>query len=78
VGWTQDNLHIYSCIERFSLYYDIELFKDIGLTGGEIFPTTTIVTKKRIFIPVTDELRKFFELSKGESEKKFYARFDTI
>lgn len=61
----------------FSLYYDIEMFEDAGdLAGGGIFPTTTIVTKKRIFIPVPDSLKRFFELVEGK--RSFYVRFDTI
>jgi len=63
--------------ERFSLYYDVEILEDTGrLTGGGIFPTTTIITKHRIFIPVPDPLRKFFEIAEGK--RKFYVRFDTI
>jgi len=53
----------------FSLYYDIELFEDIGLTGGKVLPTTTIITKNRIFIPVPNNLKKFFELT-GDKKSK--------
>lgn len=62
----------------FSLYYDIELFEDIGLTGGKVLPTTTIITRNRIFIPVPSNLKKFFELTGGRKKKKFFVRFDTI
>jgi len=61
----------------FSLYYDIELFEDVGgLAGGEVYPTTTIVTKNRIFIPIPDNLKQYFEIVEGKNERKFYVRFD--
>lgn len=64
---------------RFSVYYDIELFEDVGgLAGGGIFPTTTIVTKNRIFIPIPDNLKEYFEIAKGKNERKFYVRFDVL
>ena len=47
----------------FSIYYDIELFEDVGgNAGGNVFPTTTIITKNRIFIPIPTELKKYFEI----------------
>lgn len=62
----------------FSLYYDIELFEDIGgNAGGGVFPTTTIVTKNRIFIPIPSDLKQFFDL-KDKEKREFYVRFDTI
>jgi len=62
----------------FSLYYDIELFEDIGgNAGGGVFPTTTIITKNRIFIPIPSDLKKFFDL-KDQEKREFYVRFDTI
>lgn len=61
----------------FSLYYDVEIFEDTGkIAGGGVFSTTTILTKRRIFIPIPDNLRQFFELVEGK--RKFYVRFDTI
>lgn len=60
-----------------SLYYDIEMFEDVqDLAGGGIFSTTTIITKNRVFIPVPDSLKRFFELIEGK--RSFYIRFDTI
>lgn len=62
---------------HFSLYYDVEIFEDTGkIAGGGVFPTTTIITRRRIFIPIPDNLKKFFELVEGK--RKFYVRFDTI
>jgi molecular chaperone HtpG len=62
---------------KISLYYDIEMFEDTGdLAGGSIFPTTTIFTKRRIFIPVPENLKRFFELKEGK--RSFYVRFDIL
>ena len=62
----------------FSLYYDIELFEDIGGNAvGGVFPTTTIITKNRIFILIPLGLKQFFDL-KGRGKREFHVRFDTI
>ncbi len=63
---------------QLSLYYDIKL-KDpleIQVTGGSMIPTTTIVTKNRIFIPVPKHLEPAFQITEGA--KEFFVRFDTI
>lgn len=61
-----------------SLYYDIELKEPLGIqtTGGSMFPTTTIVTKNRIYIPIPKGLEPAFQITGGA--KEFYVRFDTI
>ena len=61
-----------------SLYYDIELKEPLetNTTGGAMFPTTTIVTKDRIYVPVPTELESAFKITAGA--KEFYVRFDTI
>lgn len=61
-----------------SLYYDIELKTplEIDQTGGSMFPSTTIVTKNKIYIPVPDILEPTFQVTEGT--KEFYVRFDTI
>ncbi|MEQ8691106.1 MAG: hypothetical protein RIC89_09770, partial [Pseudomonadales bacterium] len=61
-----------------SLYYDIELRTPLQgeQTGGAMFPTTTLVTKNRIFVPVPKALEAAFEITEGDRE--FYVRFDTI
>ncbi len=63
---------------ELSLYYDIELKSPLETdqTGGSMFPTTTIVTKNRIFIPVPKALEPAFQITDGD--KEFYVRFDTI
>ncbi len=63
---------------ELSLYYDIELKAplDTDQTGGSMFPTTTIVTKKRVYIPVPKPVEPAFMITDGD--KEFYVRFDTI
>ena len=62
-----------------SLYYDIELKSPLNTqeTGGAMVPSTTIVTKNRIYVPVPNNLQPAFEIS-AEGIKEFYVRFDTI
>ncbi len=61
-----------------NLYYDIKLKEPLEMqaTGGEMFPTTTIVTKNQIFVPVPKVLEPAFQIADGT--KEFYVRFDTI
>jgi len=63
---------------RISLYYDIELREPLSSTstGGGAFPTTTIITKKRIFVPVPDPILDAFRITGGA--KEFFVRFDTL
>lgn len=63
---------------ELSLYYDIELRTPLETeqTGGAMFPTTTIVTGNRIFVPVPADLEPAFGITDGA--KEFYVRFDTI
>ena len=61
-----------------SLYYDIELKNPLEqlAPSGEILATTTLYTKKRIFVPVPDQI--VFALQVEKDAKEFYVRFDTI
>lgn len=63
---------------RLSLYYDIELREPIehAKAGGGMFPTTTLITKKRIFVPVPDMLAEEFKIAAGP--KQFFVRFDVL
>jgi len=63
---------------ELSLYYDIELIEPLptNTTGGAMFPTTTIKTKDRLYVPVPKELEPAFQITAGA--KEFYVRFDTI
>lgn len=64
--------------ERLSMYYDIELRNPIDQlsAGGGPIPTTTLITKTRIFVPVPDQLVGQFEVSRGARE--FFVRFDVL
>ena len=61
-----------------SLYYDIELREPLeaATTGGKMFPTTTLVTKDKIYVPVPKILEPAFHITAGT--KEFDVRFDTI
>ena len=63
---------------ELTLYYDLKLMDPLETetTGGAMFPTTTIVTKNRIFVPVPRDLESAFRISSGS--KEFFVRFDTI
>ena len=62
----------------FTLYYDIELKEPLGddHAGGGMFPTTTIITKNRIFVPVPADLIDAFRVTEGA--KEFFVRFDLL
>jgi molecular chaperone HtpG len=64
--------------ETLSLYYDIELREPIthAKASGSMFPTTTLITKKRIFVPIPDTLEEEFKISTGS--KEFFVRFDVL
>lgn len=61
-----------------SLYYDIELKEPLSteMMGGTMIPTTTIMTKNRVYVPVPKLLEPAFQITTGA--KEFYVRFDTI
>ena len=61
-----------------SLYYDIELKEPLSteMMGGAMIPTTTIMTKDRVYVPVPKLLEPAFQITTGA--KEFYVRFDTI
>jgi molecular chaperone HtpG len=63
---------------RISLYYDVELKDpiDANKASGGMFPTTTVVTKKRIFVPVPDPIADAFKILTGPRE--FFVRFDVL
>ena len=63
---------------RLSLYYDIELREPIEPTkaGGGMFQTTTLITQKRIFVPIPDMLTDEFKIATGS--KQFFVRFDIL
>lgn len=63
---------------KITLYYDIELREplDDQAASGSMFPTTTLVLKNRIYVPVPKTLEPAFQLVEGV--KEFFVRFDAI
>lgn len=63
---------------KITLYYDIELREPLEekTVSGGMFPTTTLVLKNRIYVPVPQLLESAFQLVNGV--KEFYVRFDSI
>ena len=73
-------IYIFSDITgTMSLYYEMELYKKLPeeLTGGEQVITTTIVTDKKIFVPVIPQLYNYFDLQNGQS-MKFLVHYDKV
>ena len=73
-------IYIFSDITgTMSLYYEMELYKKLPeeLTGGEQVITTTIVTDKKIFVPVIPQLYDYFDLQSGQS-MKFLVHYDKV
>ena len=63
---------------NIALYYDIELrepLEEKSASGG-MFPTTTVVLKDRIYVPVPEQLEPAFRPVDGATE--FFVRFDLI
>lgn len=63
---------------NLTLYYDMELHKklDNNITGGKAIPSTTIITKDKIFIPIIPEMNEYFNIKSGQ--RKFYVRYDSV
>jgi len=63
---------------NISLYYDIELKEKLidNSTGGVSIPTTTILTKDKIYIPISNDLETYFDIKEGT--KEFFVRHDLI
>jgi molecular chaperone HtpG len=64
---------------QLTLYYEIELknyrLAD-GMTGGQQLPTTTVLSKNRIFVPIEPSLIPYFDFK--EEKLEFYVRYDLI
>ena len=63
---------------NYTLYYDMELKKhlDRELTGGKMLPTTTIITKNKVFVPIPHELEDYFSLREGSLN--FTIHYDSV
>jgi molecular chaperone HtpG len=63
---------------NLTMYYDIEVKDpmDNQAANGALLPTTTLITKDRIFIPIPNNLLDVFRVTSGP--KEFFVRFDVI
>lgn len=63
---------------NLTLYYQLDLDKPLGdnVKGAKTIPTTTIITKNKIFIPIIDEMVDYFNVKQGVL--KFMVRYDSV
>lgn len=63
---------------NLTLYYQLDLEKPLGdnVKGAKTVPTTTIITKNKIFIPIVDEMADYFEVKQGVL--KFMVKYDSV
>lgn len=63
---------------NFGLYYDLQTQDLISTeSGGGSFETCTIVMKNQIFIPIPDQIRRFF-MPKENEKKRFEVKCDIL
>lgn len=63
---------------NLTIYYQLDLDKPLGnnVKGAKTIPTTTIITKNKIFIPVVDEMVDYFNVTHGVL--KFMVKYDSV
>lgn len=63
---------------NLTLYYQLDLDKPLGnnVKGAKTIPTTTIITKNKIFIPIVDEMVDYFNVTQGVL--KFMVKYDSV
>lgn len=63
---------------NLTLYYQLDLDKPLGdnVKGAKTIPTTTIITKNKIFIPIADEMAEYFNVTQGVL--KFMVKYDSV
>ena len=60
------------------MYYDLQSQELISSdSGGGSFETCTIVMKNQIFIPIPDQIRRFF-MPKSNEKKRFEVKCDVL
>ncbi|MGB2728740.1 MAG: ATP-binding protein [Halobacteriota archaeon] len=63
---------------QFGLYYELQGTEHLSDTsGGRAFPTSTIVLKNQIYIPIPDEIRQKF-IPKEDARKRFLIRCELL
>lgn len=63
---------------NLTLYYQLDLDKPLGdnVKGAKTIPTTTIITKNKIFIPIVDDMVDYFNVKQGVL--KFMVKYDSV
>ena len=63
---------------NLTLYYQLDLETPLGdnVKGAKTVPTTTIITKNKIFIPIVDEMADYFDVKQGVL--KFMVKYDSV
>lgn len=63
---------------NLTLYYQLDLERPLGdnVKGAKTIPTTTIITKNKIFIPIADEMADYFNVTQGVL--KFMVKYDSV
>lgn len=63
---------------NLTLYYQLDLESPLGnnVKGAKTIPTTTIITKNKIFIPIVDEMVDYFNVKQGVL--KFIVKYDSV
>lgn len=63
---------------NLTLYYQLDLDRPLGenVKGAKTIPTTTIITKNKIFIPIADEMYDYFNVTQGVL--KFMVKYDSV
>lgn len=63
---------------NLTLYYELELKKKLSnnATGGKPIKTATIITAKRIFVPIISDLHGYFNVKSGKLT--FMVRYDSV
>lgn len=63
---------------QFGLYYDLQTREPVDApAGGGVYPTSTIVLKDRLFIPIPDEIKSSFIPQSGQ-RKRFEVKADIL
>jgi molecular chaperone HtpG len=72
-------IFVFTRLDQVTVYYDIQLKEQMlgSTTGGSGFPTTTIITKNKIFVPVPTILASAFNIAEN-GRKEYLVRYDYV